>query len=184
MAAAHRATRSFLVLLLLLPGSLLAQETYTEQQVKAAFLYRFLGFVEWPPRTAVGPDEPINIAVVAAPAIAQELAALVKGREMNSHDIVVRSVRPGEAIDRAQVVFVGHDAGAGAAAILQRARDAGSLTVAETPVALDNGAILNFVETDRKIRFEVALDAAERAGIRLSSRLLAVASRVRGGPAR
>ncbi len=158
-------------------GGARAQTAATEQEVKAAFLYKFPAFVEWPQR----PAEAFVIAVAGADEIAAELARVGHGREILGRPIVVKPLREGESPAGAQVLFVGRDS----ARLAQLARGvAGTpvLVVSESAGALEQGSILNFVIVDGRVRFEVALDAAERNGLRISPRLLALATRVR--PAR
>ncbi|HVO89980.1 MAG TPA: YfiR family protein [Casimicrobiaceae bacterium] len=161
-----------------------AQETYSEQQVKAAFLYRFLGFVEWPAEAFVEASAPIVVSVVGEPALAAILQDIVRGRTVNGHPVSVRAVHAREPIEGSHVVFVSADAGAAAGSMLKHAAELGILTITDTPDGLERGSMINFVTHERNVRFEVALDTVERAGLRLSSRLLGVAVRVRRGPPR
>jgi hypothetical protein len=155
-----------------------AQAQASESELKAAYLYRFLSFIEWPPQRFASREAPIVIAVVAAPELADELQAAVRGRTAQERAIVVRPLGPGESPRGAHVLFVG-DAAAGRLAALSAAADRATLVVGDGESALDRGAIIAFVEDQGRLRFMVALDAAERAGLRISSRMLAVASEVR-----
>jgi hypothetical protein len=160
--------------LLAFPPSLAAQPAATEQEVKAAFLYKFPAFVEWPER----PHEAFVIAVAGADEIAGELARLGEGREILGRRIVVKPLREGESAAGAQMLFVGRDS----PRLAQLARSVAGqpvLVVSESPGALEQGSLVNFVLVEGRVRFEVALDAAERHGLRISPRLLALASRVR-----
>jgi hypothetical protein len=116
--------------------------------------------------------------------VATVLQDLVRGRTVNGRPVLVRTLRSRDPIEGSHVVFVSTDAGSAASAILRRAEQLGMLSVTEAPDGLERGAIINFVTNDRNVKFEVALDTAERAGVRLSARLLGVAVRVRGGPTR
>jgi len=78
-----------------------------EYRVKAAFLYKFGGYVEWPQGVFAKPDSPIAIGVIGADALAEELARIVAGRTINGRPVTVRKLRPGEAVARLHVLFVG-----------------------------------------------------------------------------
>jgi YfiR/HmsC-like len=172
------------VLLQLVAGSLAAiapahaADGYSEDAVKAAYLYRFAGYVDWPDQGAG--NEPFTIAVLGSPAIVQELRHLLPNLSVNHHPAEVREVRGLHDLGRAQIFYVG----AGHAGILRTltpAPDHPMLLVTDEEGGLDAGSVLNFLTVDRRVRFEVSLTAAERARLRISSELLTVAVRVLGG---
>jgi hypothetical protein len=144
-----------------------------EPAVKAAFLYKFAGYVEWP--APAQPDAPFVFATVAADEVASELAKILPGRAIAGRPAVVRRIREGDSLDGVQMVFIGRQAKDARAAI-RAAQRQGALSVTETD--LEAGGVINFVVADDRVAFEVSLDAAERGGHRISSRMLAVARRV------
>lgn len=152
-----------------------------ESRVKAAFLYKFVGFVEWPASSFAGPDTPVTIAVIGAEPIAAELSQMVSGRTVNNRPISVKRLKTGETLAGVHVLFIGADAGSRLSQIAQTAQSRSILTVTESAEALAQGSIINFVIADRRVRFEISLDAAEKSKLKLSSRLLAVAQQVRSG---
>lgn len=155
-----------------------AQEQATEYQIKAAYLYKFLGYVEWPESVRQWPDNPIVVGVIGSDALAEELAAVAEKRNAPGHQVAVRKLRAQDAIGGLHVLFIGNGAGAKAAEILANAKSQPVLTVTESQAAFDSGSVINFVVVDERIRFDVALQPAERGNIRISSRLLSVARRV------
>jgi hypothetical protein len=170
---------AFLALFLLSGGVYPAEDDSTlEQRVKAAFLYQFAGYVEWPPNTFAQPTTPITIAVMGADTVATELSQIVTGRTVGGRPVVVKRVKPGESLAGVRILFVGR---AESSRIGQMAQSRAMLTVTEADGALTQGSMINFVLVDRRVRFEVALDSAEKSGLRLSSRLLAVAQQVQKG---
>lgn len=152
-----------------------------EQRVKAAFLYKFAGYVDWPAASFARPDTPLTIGVLGADAVANELAQAVAGRKHNERPIVVKRLKPGESLEGIHILFVGREA-AGLRQVAQAAQSRSVLMVTESEGALAQGSVINFVVSDRKVRFDISLDSAEKSGLRLSSRLLAVAQQVRGTP--
>lgn len=149
-----------------------------EYQVKAAYLYRMAEYVEWPSSAFERPDEPIRVAVVGSDALAEILAGMLAGRTANHRGFVVRPAAVGDDIEGAHIVFVGRREAASLKKVLGSLKSRPVLTVTETPDGLDNGSVVNFVPLDNRIGFEISLGAAERNGLKLSSRLLAVARRV------
>jgi hypothetical protein len=152
-----------------------------EQQVKAAFLYKFAGYVEWPEASFARADAPIVIAVLGEEALAAELELAVAGRTVNDRRVAVRRIKAGESLAGAHILFVGKSEGARLGQVLQSALPQSILTVTESDGALAQGSVINFLVADRRVRFEISLPSAERGRLKLSSRLLAVAAQVRTG---
>lgn len=151
--------------------------TLLEVQVVAASLFRFLGYVDWP-ADALPPDSPYVIGVIAADAIAGELASVVTSRTVNGRAVTVRRLIPGDSLDGVHELFVGGSTPA-RQQLLQRARGTPVLIVTKAEDALDQGSMINFRLVDGRVRFEVALDATDEAGLKVSSRMLGVALHVR-----
>ncbi|HEU4624763.1 MAG TPA: YfiR family protein [Steroidobacteraceae bacterium] len=149
---------------------------YSVESVKAAFLYRFLEYVDWPIEARRA--EPFTIAVLADNKLATELQHTVRGRKAHGRAIVARSVTSlSEGLD-ADVLFVGAQWKKNLSGLLGDHGGDPVLVVTEDEGALARGAVINFLVVDGNVRFEVSLAAAERRGLKLSSRLLSVALRV------
>ena len=153
-----------------------------EYQVKAAFLYKFLAFVEWPEAVFRGADSPIVIGVLGAEPLAQELSRVVASRSVNGRPVAVRRFSVGDPVADLQVLFVSRAHGPRLAPIQAGAEKVALLTVTESDEGLESGGVINFVIVDDKVRFDVALHRAERAGLRISARLLSVARKVQASP--
>ncbi len=152
-----------------------------EYRVKAAFLYKFGGYVEWPERAFTRPDSPIAIGVIGADTLAGELAQIVAGRTINGRPVTVRKLRRGDAVAGLHVLFVGRSDSSRLADILAAAKGQPLLTVTETEEAFESGSMINFVVVEDKVRFDVAPPPAEPGNLRISARLLAVARKVVAG---
>jgi hypothetical protein len=164
--------------LFVLATSVMAQsprDEPTEASVKAAFLYKFAAYVEWPARAAPA-DSPFVIGVTDDNAVASELEKIVPGRAIAGHPIVVRRVRRGEAPGELQAFFAGGDDPDRAA--IRSAQKQGALVVTECRDWLGAGSAINFVVAADHVGFEISLEGADRSGLRISSRMLAVARRV------
>jgi hypothetical protein len=151
-----------------------------ERRVKAAFLYKFLGYTEFPASAFADPAAPLTIGVIGADDLAVELARVVAGRTVNNRPIEVRELRESDAAARVHLLFIGGNDPQRVARIVHQATGA-KLVVTECDNGLQAGGVINFRIIDERVRFDVSLDAAERNGIKLSSRLLTVANRVQKG---
>lgn len=147
----------------------------TEASVKAAFLYKFTAYVEWPAKAARD-DQPFAIGVMDDDAVAAELEALAPGRAIGGRPIAIRRIGRGDSVAGLQIFFAGGRDPDPAA--IRSARKDGALVVTESEGGLAAGSAINFVVAGDRVGFEVSLDGAERGGAKISSRMLAVARRV------
>ncbi|WP_426342380.1 YfiR family protein [Pseudoduganella sp. S-14] len=147
-----------------------------ERSVKAAFLYKFLGYLEFPS----DPGPTLVVGVLGADEVAAQLAQISSGRNVGNRSISVRKLGEGDALGGLHLLFVGSDASLPEAA-LRAAEKNGTVTVTEQDDGLQIGSVINFRLVDERVRFEVSLPAAERCNVRLSSRLLSVAYYVQKG---
>ena len=171
-----------LLALLCFPLLAFAQSsTPVERQIKAAYLYKFAGFVEWPEGSFVRPDSPVVIGVMAADALADQLERTVAGHTANGRPLVVRKLRKGEATGNVHILFLGGMDRASLADVLNATRNQPLLTVSDNEEAFAYGCIINFVVADDRLRFEVALKPAATARLRISARMLSAAYRVNTG---
>lgn len=155
-------------------------ERALERRVKAAFLFRFTEFVSWPDPAFGRPDAPFVIAVASHDGLADELQQITSGRTVHGRPIEVRRVREPETLRAAQMVFVA-DSDRQRLREWVRAAPRHALIVTESAGALTAGSVINFVIVEGRVRFEISLESAEKRGVRMSSRLLAVAQVVRTG---
>lgn len=152
-------------------------EERLENEIKAAFLYQFGGYIDWPDGTFSDEREPLVIGVIGADDVAIPLSHIVRDRMMRGRPVQTRRMEPGQDPGAAHILFIGPDVGAGvAAAVLSRVRGQPVLTVTDTGQGADG--IVTFVIEQNRVRFDVSLERAQESGIRISSRLLSVARRV------
>ena len=157
-------------------GETAAQPEYS---VKAAFLYKFLGYIEWRPGTFAAPASPVVIGVLGGEAISEALAAVVDGRKVGERPVEIKRLRPSDPLDGVHLLYVGREHAASMRQIVHLAQRRGVLVVTDYEGALDEGSAINLVVIENRVRFEVSLDATEKSGLKLSSRLLAIALWVR-----
>ncbi len=166
----------------LLFGSTVAESaTEVEQAVKAAYLYRFLGYVHWPPQALPQRDAPYVIGVSAGPAMLDALREVAQRHQVNGRHIKVLPVKAGDALAGIHLLYVETPDQPGERALLKQARQYPILTVADEAGNGAMGCIIGFRIIDDRVRFDIALDAARKRGLTLSSRLLSVAANVQAG---
>lgn len=151
----------------------------SESRIKAAFLYKFCGYVEWPADAFATPHSPLVIGVANAEGIAAELEAAVIGRTLQGRLVQVRRVDPGADLAGLHLLFVGADREWRQQRLLAQARGRSVLTVTDSEMGLDSGGVINFAVTEDRVRFDISLESARHQGLRLSSQLLSVARKVR-----
>ncbi len=159
-------------------GMAVIAQVASAASVKAAYLYKILAYVDWPTAAVAADDAPRVIGVLADEPVLAELLQIVSGRRVQGHAVVARRVVIGDAVDDLHVLFVGRGASANLAGWLPGLKGRAVLVVTDTPAGLTENSVLNFVLVEGHVRFEASLAAAERSGLKLSARLLAVAERV------
>lgn len=174
--------------LLLLLGALCAEAQAQvpgdlERQVKAAYLYKFAGYVEWPEGSFARPDSPLVIGVAGADALAEQLEQSVAGHSVNGRAVQVKKVRRGEALAGLHVLYLGALEKTALQEMLAASRGLALLTVSDSDEVYAMGSMINFVMAEDKVRFDVALKPVALAHIRISARMLLAAYRVQTGGA-
>jgi hypothetical protein len=160
------------------------QAAVLEHQVKAAFLYKFLAYVEWPPEALPQHDTPIVLGVVGAPELADELSRICTHRMLDGHRLQVRRIDAAAAAEDLHLLFIGRQPDDRLHELIERTRSRAILTVADSAeLQLPLQPVIVFAIDQGRVRFDVAQRAAERTGLKLSSRLLSVARRVDADPA-
>lgn len=151
------------------------QAVEIEYKLKAACLFNFTKFVEWPPKAFTSDTVALVIAVLGANPFGDVLDQAVAGRTVNGRPITVRYASRAEELADAHLVFVSRAAQAEQAGALRALAARGVLTVGEGDGFLRAGGMVQFLVADKKLRFAIAEPVAQQAGLRLSAQLLALA---------
>jgi hypothetical protein len=154
-----------------------------EYEVKAAFLFRFAQFVEWPADTFKGTSEPFTYCTIGDDPFRGALERTLNGKTIGQRPLRVEHLNSSGKIGECQVLFVGGSSDR--KHVEEMLATTGSLpilTVGETDRFAESGGAIGFCTEDNKIRFEVNLDAAGKAGLKISAKLLALAKTVLGAP--
>jgi hypothetical protein len=176
---------SLRVLLLLAAGSSRAQDaTPSEYQLKAAFLFNFAKFVEWPPDSSGESTAPFVIGILGSSPFGDDLQQTIQGKSINNRPLITREVHSLTEATNCQILFISTSERKRLPEIFKTLGDAHVLTVGENDQFIRAGGMINFVMEEQKIRFQINNDAAKRVGLKISSKLLGLAvpppGRVRG----
>lgn len=150
-----------------------AQRNLDEYEVKAAFLYNFMKFVEWPPSDDW--SSTLAICVVGRGPFLEVLETIAQGKQANGREVDVRQFLDGDDPRTCHAIFVVASEARQTAAILQRVRHAAVLTVGETRQFLSDGGMVRFYVEANRVRFQIDPAGAQRAGLKVSSQLLSLA---------
>lgn len=159
-----------LLLLLLTPGLLLAEDRPDEYAVKAVYLYKLGLFVRWPESAFSDSSAPLVVAVVGRDPFGKTLDKALSGKTLAGRQVELRRYRSVTDLDDCHILFIGERAWV--RDVLDQVRDRPVLTVGETDDFLDSGGILRFLLKKGQVRFQVGGRQAQRSGLNISSKLL------------
>lgn len=155
-----------------------AQMSAPEQDVKAAFLYKFLGFVEWPEGALGFPGDPLVVGVLGSPIMMRALENAVSQRTAQGRNVAVKAVRVGEVPQPLHVLFVGEHESPGAQAAAGIVAGRPVLVVHDAGVSTPGMAAIQLLLVEDRIRFDIDPTQAELHRLKISSRLMQLARRV------
>lgn len=152
-----------------------------EPDVKAAFLYNFTRYVEWPAESRK-PSEPFRLCVVADSVITNAVKRTIEGESVNGRPLVMTAPRSVQDAHRCQILFVGRSEYRRASRLLAAVRGEPVLTVGDAARFTEQGGMIEFLLQDNRVRFDVNLRSAQRSKLRVSSDLLRIARKVLESP--
>jgi hypothetical protein len=174
-------TSALLAVRLAFPADGAGAEAPTEWEVKAAYLYNFARFVEWPEDPDVAPDRPFVVGVLGRDPFGRVLDDTLSGKSLAGRPIVVRRLEKPEDANTVQILFLSPSVIGALPLILRATQGRPVLTVGDSEGLAERGVILNFRLQDNRVRFEVNLRRADEAHLRISSQLLKLAVAVERG---
>jgi len=168
----------FAVVALLLCGSRVSAQGSgpTEYQLKAAFLFNFAKFVDWPPDSFASPQAPFLICIVGNDPFGGAIDSTLRGQSIRGRAVAVQRVQDVSQLRHCQMAFVSSSERRQLQEILQNIQGASVLLVGESPGFAAAGGAIQFGMKDDRVRFSINPDAAARAGLRVSSKLLSLAT--------
>jgi hypothetical protein len=166
-----------LVLLCLLAGpEVLFTQTLTTDEAKAAFVFNFAKFIEWPARAAaVGP---LHVGVLGSDGVTDALSEIARVKRAGLRGLTVRRVTAEDDLPKLHLLFLGSLEKPRVAEILKRLSGSSVLTVSDVELFCQSGGVIGLMLDGNHLRFEINLDAAERAQLKVSSKLLTLAKSV------
>jgi hypothetical protein len=146
-----------------------------EYPVKLAFLYNFTKFVEWPPDSYRDAGASLAICIVGRDPFSRDIEGDLRTRIVASHPVKVLNVKPTDTLSVCHMVFIPATEKDHVNEIVRDLKGSSTLTVGETEGFAELGGIINLTVEGNKVRFEVNQLAAQRAGLKISSKLLSLA---------
>lgn len=152
-----------------------------EYEIKAAFLYNFARYVEWPAGSLPGGSDAFVVTVLGEDPFGDALDAILRDRTIHDRRLTVRRVARVEDVGESQILFISRSESEDLPRILQRLETAPILTVGETALFAERGGMIGFRRDGERIGFDINVSSTERAGLRVSSQLLKLARIVGAG---
>lgn len=150
----------------------------SEYGIKAAYLYNFALFAEWPADPAMA-DAPVTICIAGKDPFGAAIAEEFKTRRVHDRAVEIRYIRDQQDPRSCHVLFINEPNSRRLQEILQKVKDAPVLTVGDSEKFIDSGGMIGFIIVDNHVQFEVNQGAAENVDLKLSSRMLQLAYRVK-----
>jgi len=158
----------------------------SEYLIKAGFIFNFAKFVEWRTAAFAQPDSPIVIGILGTDPFGTAIDQIVQDKKIGARGFVVKRLKWGKDLKElldCKILFVSTSEKAHIDELLQMVKGLPILTVGETPGFAERGGIIRFTVEDNRVRFEVNVEAAQQAGLTISSRLLTLARIIQQPPA-
>ncbi|HME07519.1 MAG TPA: YfiR family protein [Bryobacteraceae bacterium] len=166
---------AFVALAVALSRAVGADAPAEEYHVKGAFLLNFAKFVEWPGQAFKAPGDPISICVLGGnpftPALEQAAQLVV----VEKRAVKVRQVQETQQARQCQIVFVSVSERKRTRALLEAVKGGSVLTVGESEGFIASGGVIEFRMEDSKVKIDISAEAAKRAGLHISAKLLSLA---------
>jgi hypothetical protein len=151
-----------------------------EYQVKAAFLYNFARFIEWPAELFKEETLPLVVGVLGEDPFGSALDQSLNGKSINGRPLTIKRLKWGQNLRECQLLFISASEKKRLAQILDSLKGAGVVTISDLNNFCPQGGMIGFILEENKVRFVINLGVAEQARLRISSKLLKLAKEVLG----
>ena len=155
---------------------------FDEYQVKAAFLYNFAKFVEWPAGTFANANDPIGICIAGANPFGASLDNMVQGKKIGERTFAVRRIADTQQAKGCQILFIGDADTKRVRSLLEALKGTAILTVGETDDFTAAGGMIAFQLAGPRVRIQIDIEPAESSHLKISSKLLSLAEIVKRQP--
>lgn len=149
-----------------------------EYEIKAAYLYNFINYIDWPADALPPAGGTLTIGIVGENPFGAALDPL-KGKQIKGRTLAVKRVESARDLEQCQIVFISASEKSRLSEILVQLKGARVLTVGEIDGFAEQGGIINFISERNKVRFEINTDTARRTGLTISSELLKLAKLIK-----
>lgn len=173
------------LLMLMIAGAIILSSTPlceakgpSEYQVKAAFVYNFARFIDWPPQSFADDGSPFVLGVIGDSEIASAVEQIVKGKTVSGRRMVYKRLSADAALDGCNLLLIGATEKRNVGRILDRLKDNNIVTVGETEGFVRYGGVIGFVVQSSKVGFDINVAAAGKKHLKVSSQLLKLARNV------
>lgn len=164
----------------LTPGAIAtAQAQAQEYALKAAFLYKFGLYIEWPSSAFSSPTSPINLCVAGEDPFGKSLDKVVAGERINGRNVVIRRLQTAGRDSGCHILYIGGSDAQRREQIVEAVRGSSVLTVSDARGSTSGAGIIDFVIKDNRVRFDIDDEAAAQNGLAISSKLLSLALNVK-----
>ena len=152
---------------------------YSEYKIKAAYLYNFAKFVEWPAEMLADPSLPLSVCIYGKDPFGAALDS-IKDKTVKGRKLVISRSSEINKLEGCHILFISPSEKNNLSVILKKLKDMHILTVSDMEGFASNGGMINLNKVENKIRLEINLDAAEISGLKMSSKLLKLAKIIKG----
>jgi len=153
-----------------------------EYQLKAAFLFNFAKFIDWPATSFSSPQSPFIICILGTDPFGHAMEDVLRDKNIDNRPVVISRLKNITQVKQCHMIFVSQSETAHLADIIQQLRGARILLVGESDGFAEAGGMIQFTREDNHVRFLINPDAADRAGLKVSSKLLSLARVVHDSP--
>jgi hypothetical protein len=164
----------------LAPRAILAAQNATTAEVKAAFLYNFARFTEWPTDAFIEASAPFVIGVAGDEGLRQTVDQLTHGKAIGGRSLRTRNIKDPADVAAVQILFIGGASASRAPELLKEAGRQPVLTVGDADQFCERGGMIAFLIEQNRVRFEIHVVATEQARLKVSSRVLTLARAIHG----
>ncbi len=164
----------------LIPVCLYAEETlYEEYEVKAAFIYNFAKFIEWPEHAISSENDSLKLCIIGDNPFGTVFKK-IEGKQVKNKKFIIEHIKSVSSIKECNMLYISKSEGKNLASIINFANNYNVLTISDEAGFEEKGVIINMFISEEMIRFNVNIDAAQKAGLKISAKLLKLASDVYG----
>lgn len=170
-----------LLLSSLVPLANASKPVSPEYVIKAAYIYNFAMFVDWPADAFLQSDSPIVIGLVGPDPFGSALEEIIRGKRVNKRHLIIKRAPTATELTDAHILFFSASESAKISEMVQQFRRTPVLVVSETPDFLRRGSVINFTVQNNKVGCAINIAAARKARLNISSQLLSLSTVVEGG---